>query len=129
MQSIGVDVLPVMRKMPSIIYFNSYTCPHCVKARPVVDKFFQAFTAAQEHGEVNTDISMVAFNVAEDPNGDHTQDIEYIPRLVLHLPSKKEPMVIDLNKKPEEFVRHVAENSDAYLPVSTSKIAQFINEL
>lgn len=128
MESINLELLPVMRKTPSIIYFNSYTCPHCVTARPRVDAFFQAFKSAQSRGVLNTDISMVAFNVAEDPNGEHTQDIEYIPRLVLHLPSQKEPMVVDLNKKPEEFVKHVAENSEDYLPVPTAKIAQFMNE-
>ena len=128
MQSIDIDLLPVMRKTPSIIYFNSYTCPHCVTARPKVDKFFQAFKSAQEQGVLNTDLSMVAFNVADDPSGEHTQDIEFIPRLVLHLPSQNKPMVVDLNTKPDEFVKHVAENSDAYLTVPTSKISQFLNE-
>jgi len=128
MQSIGLDILPVMRGMPSIIYFNSPDCPHCVTATPKVDQFFQALKSAQQRGVVNTEVSMVAFNVNDDPNGTHTQDIETIPRLVLQLPSKKEPIVIDLKIKPDEFVNHVASNSDLYLPVATGRIAAFISE-
>jgi thiol-disulfide isomerase/thioredoxin len=128
MQSVSVDNLPKVREGPSLVYFSSPHCPHCVKAAPQVEKFYQALKSAQKGGEVNTDIIMVSFDVNNDQEGKYTQDVPTVPRLVLELPSQEQPLVIDLKSNPEDFVRHVADNSEAYLPPPTLSMASFISE-
>lgn len=105
---IDIKSIPILRNGPSIIYFHSKHCPHCIETRPLVDSFEPALESARQQGLVNPNIFLGAFNVDLDVKNEFTPDIDMVPRMMVHIPDKAAYDIPDFRKMSgQEFVSFV----------------------